>query len=99
MLPPVFSLADALPTRESIYNTPEKAKLPDDPSARVILLMRELVSFNKKTFDAVMTYMERFPKELQALYLTQLQKSDQNRDVVARHERFNKWVHENHQYF
>ena len=94
-----FSLADALPTRESIYNTPEKAKLPDDPSARVILLMRELVSFNKKTFDAVMTYMERFPKELQALYLTQLQKSDQNRDVVARHERFNKWVHENHQYF
>ena len=94
-----FSLADALPTRESIYNSPNDAKIPSDPSARVILLMRELVSFKKKTFEAVVTYVERLPKELQALFMTSLQKSDTHRDSVARHPSFTKWVNENHQYF
>ena len=94
-----FSLADALPTRDSIYKTPDKAKVPSDPSARVILLMRELVSFDKKTFDAVVTYLNRFPKELQALFMHQIQKSEVNRSAVAKHPSFAKWVNENHQYF
>jgi len=92
-----FSLADGLPTRESVYTNPEQAKLPDDPAARVILIMRELQGYNKKTFDAVVTYLERFPKELQALFFTSIMTS-QHQYEVSTQGRFTKWVDQNHNY-
>ena len=92
-----FSLADALPTREAIYNTPEKAKLPDDPAARVILIMRELQAYNKKTFQAVTQYLERLPKELQALFFTSIMNS-QHQYEISKLKSFTNWVNKNHQF-
>jgi len=92
-----FSLADALPTREAVYNSPDTAKLPDDPAARVILIMRELQAYNKKTFDAVTTYLQRFPKELQALFFTSIM-SSQHQYEVSKLKSFVDWVNKNHEF-
>ena len=57
-----FSLADALPTKEAIYKKPSEASVPNDPSARVILVMRELMSIKKENVEAWLTYMQRLPR-------------------------------------
>ena len=92
-----FSLADGLPSRQAVYSSPDTAKLPDDPAARVILVMREIQAYDKKTFDAVVTYMKRFPKELQALFFHSITKSPHQFEV-AKLKSFMQWVNENHQF-
>ena len=92
-----FSLADGLPTREAVYSSPDTAKLPDDPAARVILVMREIQAYNKKTFEAVVKYMTRLPKELQALFFHSITKSPHQFEV-AKLKPFTDWVNKNHEF-
>ena len=92
-----FSLADGLPSRQAVYNSPDTAKLPDDPAARVILVMREIQAYDKKTFEAVVTYMKRFPKELQALFFHSITKSPHQFEV-AKLKPFLDWVDKNHEF-
>lgn len=93
-----FSLADGLPSRESIYNTPEKAALPTDPAARVILVMRELVTVAEENFDAWMTYLQRMPMELQALFAVNIMASPR-RSMASGNKTFVNWAVKNNAFF
>lgn len=93
-----FSLADGLPSREAIYTAPESAPVPSDPAARVILVLRELVSLKEEHFKAWMTYLKRLPKEQQALFATSVMASSR-RAMAASDEDFTKWAVDNHIYF
>jgi hypothetical protein len=93
-----FSLADGLPTKESIYNRPMEAMIPNDPAAKVILIMRELVSVNTENFDAWITYLERLPMELQALFAVNIMASSR-KSVAATNKSFIDWAVKNNQYF
>ena len=93
-----FSLADGLPTKESIYQEPEKAILPSDPSARVILVMRELMTITDKHMDAWITYLQRLPMEIQALFAVNMMASSR-KQIAATNKSFIDWAVKNNQYF
>ena len=93
-----FSLADGLPTKESIYQEPEKAMLPNDPAARVILVMRELMTITDKHMDAWLTYLQRLPMEIQALFAVNIMASSR-KAVAATNKTFIDWAVKNNQYF
>ena len=93
-----FSLADELPTRESIYKEPTKAKVPSDPSARVILVMRELMSITKDNFEAWLEYMERLPMEMRALFAFNIMKGSKQ-SLAATNKKFIDWAIEHKQFF
>jgi|TARA_R110000868_G_scaffold166753_3_gene400841 hypothetical protein len=93
-----FSLADALPTKEAIYNRPMEATVPNDPSARVILVMRELMSIADEHFDAWIKYMQRLPMELQALFAVNIMASER-RQLAATNKSFTDWAVKNNQFF
>jgi hypothetical protein len=93
-----FSLADGLPTKESIYNKPMEAMIPNDPAAKVILIMRELVSVTTENFEAWITYLQRLPMELQALFAVNIMASSR-KSVAATNKSFIDWAVKNNQYF
>lgn len=93
-----FSLADGLPTKESIYKKPLEAAVPKDPAAKVILIMRELVTLTEEHFDAWMQYMERLPMELQALFAVNVMASNR-RAIAASNKNFVSWAVKNNQFF
>lgn len=93
-----FSLADGLPTKESIYKTPSTAIIPKDPAAKVILIMRELVTLAEDNFAVWMEYMERLPMELQALFAVNIMASNR-RAMAASNKAFVQWAVKNNQYF
>jgi hypothetical protein len=93
-----FSLADALPTKESIYNKPNEANVPSDPSARVILVMRELMTITDQHMDAWLTYLQRLPMEIQALFAVNIMASSR-KSVAATNKSFIDWAVKNNQYF
>ena len=93
-----FSLADGLPTKESIYNKPNEANLPNDPAARVILVMRELMTITEQHMDAWLTYLQRLPMEIQALFAVNIMASSR-KSVAATNKSFIDWAVKNNQYF
>lgn len=93
-----FSLADGLPSRESVYKEPEKALVPNDPSAKVILVMRELMSLKAEHMDAWMRYLQRLPMETQALFAVNIMASER-KSIAATNKSFVTWAVDNNQYF
>jgi hypothetical protein len=93
-----FSLADSLPTREAVYHSPMTAVIPSDPSAQVILVMRELMSLETKNIDAWVTYMQRLPMEIQALFGVNIMASSK-RDKISKNKNFVDWAIKNEQFF
>lgn len=93
-----FSLSDGLPTKESIYGKPNEAKVPEDPSARVILVMRELMTIKKQHVEAWLTYMQRLPMELQALFAVNIMATDK-KTMFATNKMFTDWAVKNNQFF
>jgi len=93
-----FSLSDGLPTKESVYKKPLEAIVPKDPAARVILVMRELVSIADENMDAWMTYLQRLPMEIQALFAVNIMAS-QRRTMAASNKTFINWAVKNNMFF
>ena len=93
-----FNLADGLPSRESVYKEPKKAMVPHDPSARVILVMRELMTITEEHMDAWMEYLQRLPMETQALFAINIMASSR-KAVAATNKSFVTWAVANNQYF
>lgn len=93
-----FSLADELPTREAIYKEPDKAIVPNDPSARVILVMRELMNITKENFESWLVYMERLPMEMRALFAFNIMQGSKQA-LAATNKKFTDWVMDHKQFF
>tara|TARA_R110002153_G_scaffold59384_1_gene162278 strand:- start:276 stop:1322 length:1047 start_codon:yes stop_codon:yes gene_type:complete len=93
-----FSLADGLPTKEAIYKKPNEAVVPTDPSAKVILIMRELMTIKKENFDSWMTYLQRLPMEIQALFALNIMASER-KQIAATNKTFTDWAIKHNQFF
>jgi len=72
--------------------------VPSDPAARVILVMRELMSITEKDMDAWLTYLQRLPMEIQALFAVNIMASTR-KSVAAQNKSFVDWAVANNQYF
>lgn len=60
-------LADSLPTRNSIYTDPLKARVPDNLAAQLLLATRLASGLDKENGDVTTQYMSRFATEIQAV--------------------------------
>jgi len=68
-----IKLADQLPTRTEIISNPSGAQVPSSPSAMVLLVCQAVHWVDESTFDAWMTYMNRFSgNEVKALFMLQI---------------------------
>jgi len=94
------TLADQLPTWESITTNPETARLPTEGNAAAsfITIYSALARVNKSTLDSWMIYCQRMAKEFQAVFCINAGKSP-CRDVALVNRSFVKWVTENHWMF
>jgi hypothetical protein len=60
-------LADSLPTRSSIYKTPDTARLPDNMASQLLLATRLASGLDNDNADATTIYMSRLEAEIQAV--------------------------------
>jgi energy-coupling factor transporter ATP-binding protein EcfA2 len=84
-------LADGLPTWASIINAPEQAKLPITPTTNMMTVHRAVHRVDKDTLDNVLVYMNRLPKELQAVFATNLLRQKHKSAWSALNREFTNW--------
>jgi hypothetical protein len=86
-------LADKLPTWESIIRTPEKAKLPTagDAASNFITIYSAITRIERDTLDNFLTYLQRMPREFQAVFAINVIKSSK-RSVVMASSKFAAWT-------
>lgn len=90
-----FSVADSLPSWENICTEPSKAVVPDNPIAGVVLALSACMKVNKSNIEAWMKYMQRLPREVQFLFVTNVLVSVNAAQVVSTSESFTNWCIEN----
>jgi hypothetical protein len=89
-------LADKLPSWDSIVKAPESALLMDNSPAAMILTVFSCVSrVEKHTLDAVMTYVQRLPTEVQCMFAIQLVRVPSKAGWVGMNSNFTAWVRQN----
>lgn len=93
-------LADKLPAWQMIAQEPTRATIPDSSPAAMCLTMYTCVAkVEKDTLNNVMTYVQRLPKEIQALFATQLMRTSSKSAWAAMNASFTEWVRANHWVF
>lgn len=89
-------LGDKLAPWKLIEEAPEKAPLPtDSPAAMMISVHRCKTKVDKYNVPAVMTYVQRMPKELQAIFAKQVMRIPSKATILATHRPFVEWISAN----
>ncbi len=91
-----IQLADQLPTLESIRTEPALAQVPSTGSAVCMVVYKALQTIDRSWADAWMTYMDRLPKEAQALFAQGVTHKDHpQRNYFVTKQTFTEWCHNN----
>jgi energy-coupling factor transporter ATP-binding protein EcfA2 len=91
-----ITLANKLPTQKSIKETPETAKVPDNPAALCMIVFRALASIERDWLDAWMIYLNRLPAEAQAMFANGVRaKGYAKAGMVATHKAFTDYARKN----
>lgn len=85
-------LADSLPTRTSIYKTPDSAMVPDSLASQLLLATRLASGLDSDNADATTKYMTRLQPEIQAVTGRLIFKSKPS--VAMRSKAMRSWVTE-----
>lgn len=88
-------LANKMPAWQAILNDPANAPLPDNPVACMMTVYRAVSRTTKGTLDAVMTYMQRLPMELQAVFVNQLLRDPKRSTWSALNAGFTQYIIKN----
>lgn len=94
-----IELADQLPTRESIENSPDSAVIPTSPAAQCILMFKAVAVVNRDSFGTWMRYVRRMPKETQAVFINSLLEVKDKKSWAITHPSFVTWARENQYMF
>lgn len=87
------SLADDLPSLESIKKTPETAPVPTSAAAVCMVVYRTLASIEADWIDSWMTYMLRLDKEAQALFANGVRAPRYAKQgLVMTNRKFTEWA-------
>lgn len=90
-------LGDKLPPWKMIVEAPDKALIPNDnPAAMMISVHRCKTKVTSDTFPAVLTYIKRMPKELQAIFAKQIVRIPSKSVFACMNREFVEWVSDNH---
>lgn len=88
-------LADKLPSMSLVLAEPDTAPVPVQ-SAAVLMVFRLVAKATTETMDAIITYMQRMPKELQALFATHIMRNRKTQQFAATNRAFTVWTASNH---
>jgi len=88
-------LADKLPAWKDIIANPEKASVPTNPAAVVMLVFTAVGRIEKETVSPWMEYLGRIPKEAQALFCHHAMKAPSKATVVATNKKFTEYCVKN----
>ena len=92
----IFKLDNTLPTYASIVATPETAKAPKSGAALCLIISKLLGNVTKETFDNIMVYLDRLPKEAQALFSRGLMSPNcPKRPIAVQNKAFTSWCIKN----
>jgi hypothetical protein len=94
-----ITLADQLPTRDSIERDPEGALIPTSPAAQCILMFKAVTAAKRENFGVWMRYIKRMPKEAQALFINSLLEVRSQKAWALAHPSFVSWARENQYMF
>ena len=90
------TMANDLPTLDSIKNSPDKAKVPTSAPAVCMVVYRTLATLEPDWIDAWMTYMERLDLEAQGLFANGVRvKGYRKQAAVMLNRTFTAWVAKN----
>ena len=91
----LISVADKLPTRESIITSPKTAKMPNDIVAKCMLVFGALSWVDKKTLPAWIEYSQRMEKELQAMFARSAMNIPSKQAICVMDKSFRDWALQN----
>ena len=92
-----FVVKDRLTSVEAIVAAPDTAPVPEagDAVAQCVTVFNLVTATKPETVTAFVKYMERTPKEYQALYARSTMANDTKQPVVVACEAFRKWAMNN----
>lgn len=94
------TLAEQLPSLESIRKDPINAKVPTSAGAIVMVVDRALGSMDREFVDPWMKYMVRLDREAQGLFVNTARADSYNkRDIVLNNANFTNWAMNNNDLF
>jgi len=92
------SLADQLPSSDSIKETPESAIVPTSAAAVCMVVFRALGSIDRSWVDAWMTYFKRLDTEAQGMFVNGVRAETYGKDkqaAVMSNKQFTQWCMSN----
>jgi hypothetical protein len=96
-----FVVKDRLTSVEAIVASPDTAPVPasNDAVAQCVTVFNLVTATKPETATAFVKYMERTPKEYQALFARSVMANADKQKVVVACEAFRKWAMANHWMF
>ena len=90
------TLADKLPSTQSIKDDPSKAIVPDSAAGICMVVFRTLGGIDRTWMDQWMDYMERMPLEAQGMFVNGVrQPKYKHQSVVMTNKKFSQWALKN----
>ena len=90
------SLADQLPTLQSIKDSPLTAKVPDSAAAICMVVYRTLAALEKDWLNSWMDYLPRLDTEAQAMFANGVRvKKYSKQSMVMTNKKFTDWAMKN----
>jgi hypothetical protein len=95
----MVKLANDLEDWDTIIKNPEKARVPDSPSAVCMLVYSAVQRVDKESVNAWIKYMNRLGKEAQALFATSVMRVTSKASTVGTSRGFIDWATKNNYLF
>jgi hypothetical protein len=94
----VEALSEQLPSRQSIVDAPNDAKLPSNVAALCMVVFRALATMDREFVDPWMRYFDRLPSEAQSMFVNGVRAKTyaaERKAIVMTNARFTKWCGDN----
>jgi hypothetical protein len=93
------SVADSLPSWETILKDPNNAQVPQSPIALCMLAFSAVQKVERDSIGKFFTYLKRTPKELQSVFCLTGMKNDDKKKLFLTSQPFVDWMRENQYLF
>lgn len=96
----ILKLDNQMPSYYDIINHPETTVTPNNGAAICLVITKIQQNVNQETFDNAMIYIERLPKEAQALFAMNIMSNKSpKRSIAVSNKKFTAWAVQNGHYF
>jgi hypothetical protein len=96
----ILRLDNSLPSFASIVASPTTAKISKSGASICLIISKLIGNCTRDNFDTVMVYLDRLPKEAQALFARGVMSSNSpKRPIAVTNKKFTEWAVANGHYF